>query len=165
MFVYLLPTERSRLASLHASARLRDGEIDLRLFLPAKILGAVDKRSDVPGALSTFYRKRIIRTAAVQGLGRMNSEAIKILTPLLPIRPLVEYFIGPFLPIVFRLQFGYCYSFCPVKMPAAEARQLADRMRERHASEAEEAWAEAAKEGLAIEGVDNLHDNLVMTVK
>ena len=84
----------------------------------------MEKRSDVPAALSTFYRDRILRTAAVQGLGRMNSEAIKILTPLLPIRPLVEYFIGPFLPLVFRAQFGYCYSFCPAKMPSAEARRL-----------------------------------------
>lgn len=131
----------------------------------AKILRALKKRSDVPAALSSFYRDRIIRTAAVQGLGRMNSEAIKILTPLLPIRPLVEYFIGPFLPLVFRVQFGYCYSFCPAKMPAAEARRLADDMRERHAAEAEVAWAQAAKEGLAIEGVENKHENIVMEVK
>ena len=87
----------------------------------AQRLGALGKRSEVPAALDAFYRERILRTAAVQGLGRMNSEAIKILTPLLPIRPLVEYFIGPFLPIVFRLQFGYCYSFCPAKMAAPEA--------------------------------------------
>jgi len=131
----------------------------------AKILKGVDKRSDVPAALDSFYRTRIIRTAAVQGLGRLNSEAIKILTPLLPIRPLVEYFIGPFLPLVFRVQFGYCYAFCPATMPAAEARQLADDMRLRHAAEAEVAWAQAAKEGVAIEGVPNMHEDIVMVVK
>merc|ERR1719163_1239273 len=93
----------------------------------AKILEKVENRSEVPSALDSFYKKRILRTAAVQGLGRMNSEAIKILTPLLPIRPLVEYFIGPFLPLVFRTQFGYCYSFCPQKMDAGEARSAQER--------------------------------------
>ena len=62
----------------------------------AKILEKVENRSEVPSTLDSFYKKRILRTAAMQGLGRMNSEAIKILTPLLPIRPLVEYFIGHF---------------------------------------------------------------------
>ena len=133
-------------------------------FELAKTIGAVEKRSDVPAALSKFYRDRILRTAAVQGLGRMNSEAIKILTPLLPIRPLVEYFIGPFLPLVFRAQFGYCYSFCPAKMPAAEARKLADEMRQRHAAEGEAAWAAAEEEGKEIQGVENKHDNLVLMV-
>lgn len=131
----------------------------------ARTLGAVRRRSDVPATLGAFYRNRIVRTAAVQGLGRMNSEAIKILTPLLPVRPLVEYFIGPFLPLVFRAQFGYCYSFCPAKMPAAEARRLANDMRERHAAEAEEAWAAAANEGVAIEGVENKHENIVIMVE
>lgn len=62
------------------------------------------------------------------------------------------------------VQFGYCYSFCPAKMPSAEARRLADDMRARHAAEAEEAWAEAAREGAAIEGVENKHENIVMEV-
>lgn len=131
-------------------------------FELAKTLQKLTKRSEVPGALSSFYRKRILRTAAVQGLGRMNSEAIKILTPLLPIRPLVEYVIGPFLPLVFRAQFGYCYSFCPAKMPAAESRELADRMRTRHVAEAEKAWAEAHMQGMNIEGVENTHEGIAV---
>ena len=122
-------------------------------FELARTLETVKRRSGVPDALRAFYRKRIIRTAAVQGLGRMNSEAIKILTPLLPIRPLVENVIGPILPLIFRLQFGYCYSFCPEKMSAVDARNLADKMRERHAAEAKEAWEKAEKAGIKIEGV------------
>ncbi len=129
-----------------------------------EILKTVKKRSDVKTALQEFYRKRIIRTAAVQGLGRMNSEAIKILTPLLPIRPLVEYFIGPFLPLVFRVQFGYCYSFAPEKMRAMEARQLADEMRQRHRDEAEVAWREAEATGVEVNGVENKHENPAMEV-
>jgi zeaxanthin epoxidase len=94
----------------------------------------------------------------------MNSEAIKILTPLLPIRPLVEYFIGPFLPLVFRTQFGYCYSFCPQKMDAEEARALADDMRARHKKEAEAAWAEAEGRGVKLTGVENKHENPALEV-
>jgi zeaxanthin epoxidase len=124
----------------------------------SRLLKDVKKRSEVPKALSAFYRNRIVRTAAVQGLGRMNSEAIKVLTPLLPVRPLVEYFIGPFLPLVFRAQFGYCYSFCPEKMDAREARELADAMRARHGEEARVAWTEAEKKGLAVTGVENKHE-------
>ena len=58
------------------------------------MLAPVRKRSQIPRTLNRFYYRRVFRTAAVQGLGRINSEAIKILTPLLPIRPLVEYVIG-----------------------------------------------------------------------
>jgi len=43
-------------------------------YVLAKRLGAVERRSDVPASLEGFYRERILRTAAVQGLGRMNSE-------------------------------------------------------------------------------------------
>ena len=133
-------------------------------FELAKVLKDVRSRSEIPAALRSFYRRRIARTAAVQGLGRMNSEAIKILTPLLPIRPLVEYFIGPFLPLVFRAQFGYCYSFCPQKMDARDARALAEEMRARHKKEAEEAWAEAEARGVAVEGVENTHENPALEV-
>ena len=133
-------------------------------FELANVLKTVTNRSEIPAALRSFYRRRIARTAAVQGLGRMNSEAIKILTPLLPIRPLVEYFIGPFLPLVFRAQFGYCYSFCPQKMDARDARALAEEMRARHKKEAEEAWADAEARGVAVEGVENTHENPALEV-
>ena len=133
-------------------------------FELAKVLKDVRSRSEIPAALRSFYRRRIARTAAVQGLGRMNSEAIKILTPLLPIRPLVEYFIGPFLPLVFRAQFGYCYSFCPQKMDARDARALAEEMRARHKKEAEEAWADAEARGVAVVGVENAHENPALEV-
>jgi zeaxanthin epoxidase len=133
-------------------------------FELAKVLENVRSRSEIPAALRSFYRRRIARTAAVQGLGRMNSEAIKILTPLLPIRPLVEYFIGPFLPLVFRAQFGYCYSFCPQKMDARDARALAEEMRARHKKEAEEAWADAEARGVDVVGVENAHENPALEV-
>ena len=133
-------------------------------FELAKVLEDVRSRSEIPAALRSFYRRRIARTAAVQGLGRMNSEAIKILTPLLPIRPLVEYFIGPFLPLVFRAQFRHCYSFCPQKMDARDARALAEEMRARHKKEAEEAWADAEARGVDVVGVENTHENPALEV-
>jgi hypothetical protein len=38
-------------------------------------------------------------------------------------------------------------------MSAVDARNLADKMRERHAAEAKEAWEKAEKAGIKIEGV------------
>lgn len=89
----------------------------------------------------------------------MNSEAIKLLTPLLPIRPVVNLLVGPFLPVVFRVQFGYCYSYCPSLMPVEEAKANAERMRERHREDSERAWVEAEARGVRIEGVDNKHED------
>ena len=82
--------------------------------------------------LKRFYRKRIVRTAAIQGLGRLNSEAIKILTPLLPYRRFVDTVLSPLLPLVFRLQFWYCYSFCPVNIDTEESLDLAKNMSEKY---------------------------------
>ena len=72
--------------------------------------------------------------------------------------------IGPFLPLVFRAQFGYCYSFCPEKMDAGEARALADDMRLRHKKESEAAWADAERQGVALTGVENKHENPALEV-
>lgn len=110
-------------------------------FMLAQMLSEIGSRSEIPPTLQKFYLRRIFRTAAVQGLGRMNSEAIKILTPLLPIRPLVNFVLSPLLPIVFYLQFKYCYSFCPVQLDSKESRGIAQRMRDRHVAESLREWA------------------------
>ena len=54
------------------------------------LLKDIKNRQEIPHLLKKFYRKRIVRTAVIQGLGRLNSEAIKILTPLLPYRRFVD---------------------------------------------------------------------------
>lgn len=109
-------------------------------YVLANMLVLARSRSDIPNILQQFYRKRLIRTAAVQGLGRLNSEAIKLLTPLLPIRPLVDFVLSPILPKIFELQFGYCYSFCPFKISSEESKKTAIEMKCRHTSETQQAW-------------------------
>lgn len=110
-------------------------------YVLAQMLSEIRSHSEIPPTLQNFYRQRIFRTAAVQGLGRMNSEAIKLLTPLLPIRPLVNFILSPLLPVVFYLQFKYCYSFCPAQLDSQESQQNAQRMRERHVTESLREWA------------------------
>ena len=56
-------------------------------FVLSNLLGELKHPHDIDGALNKYYAKRLWHGATIQGLGRMNSEAIKILTPLLPISP------------------------------------------------------------------------------
>jgi len=109
-------------------------------FVLSNLLGEVKHPHDIDGALKKYYAQRIWRTATIQGLGRMNSEAIKILTPLLPIKSLIDFVISPFLPLVFNAQFGYCYSFCPEKEAAVTSISSAARMNKRHIEECMESW-------------------------
>jgi len=109
-------------------------------FVLSNLLGELKHPHDIDGALNKYYAKRLWRSATIQGLGRMNSEAIKILTPLLPIKPLIEFVISPFLPLVFFAQFGYCYSFCPEKEEAVTSISSAARMNNRHIEECMESW-------------------------
>ena len=109
-------------------------------FVLSNLLGEVKHPHDIDGALKKYYAQRIWRTATIQGLGRMNSEAIKILTPLLPIKSLIDFVISPFLPLVFNAQFGFCYSFCPEKEAAVTSISSAARMNKRHIEECMESW-------------------------
>jgi zeaxanthin epoxidase len=115
-------------------------------YLLVEILKKAKLRSEIPELLQIFYRKRILRTAIIQGLGRLNSEAIKFLTPLLPIRNMVETILGPILPMIFRIQFAYCYLFCPKKVSATESIVLANKMKDRHRKESELSWKKKEKE-------------------
>jgi zeaxanthin epoxidase len=49
-------------------------------------------------------------------------------------------------------------------MDARDARALAEEMRARHKKEAEEAWADAEARGVAVEGVENTHENPALEV-
>jgi zeaxanthin epoxidase len=109
-------------------------------YLLVEILKKAKFRTEIPKLLQVFYRKRIVRTAIIQGLGRLNSEAIKILTPLLPIRSVVDIVLGPILPLIFRIQFAYCYLFCPEKVAADASIELAKEMNNRHEKDSEASW-------------------------
>eukprot|EP00960_Hanusia_phi_P010786 316389-Hanusia_phi.AAC.1 len=45
-------------------------------YVLSEILGSVEKREDIPGALRSFYFKRLPRTAVIQGLSRIASDLI-----------------------------------------------------------------------------------------
>ena len=109
-------------------------------YILSLLLKDMKTRREIPQVLKKFYRKRIFRTAVVQGLGRLNSEAIKLLTPLLPYRRFVDTVLTPFLPLVFRLQFWYCYSFCPINMDVDESLEQAKHMKEKFKRESKIAW-------------------------
>jgi 2-polyprenyl-6-methoxyphenol hydroxylase-like FAD-dependent oxidoreductase len=109
-------------------------------YVLADMLSTASTRADIPQILQRFYRKRIFRTATVQGLGRLNSEAIKLLTPFLFIRPVVNFLLSPLLPSVFYLQFLYCYSFCPSKISSQKSMKIASLMQLRHVGECKQAW-------------------------
>ena len=51
-----------------------------------------------------------------------------------------------------------------VRGDARDARALAEEMRARHKKEAEEAWADAEARGVAVEGVENKHENPALEV-
>lgn len=113
-------------------------------FVLSHILDDLKDPYEAASALKVYCSQRLLRTAAIQGLGRMNSEAIKILTPLLPIKPVIDFVISPFLPLVFELQFGYCYSFCPSTESSNDSVRYADQMRKRHEAECISAWKGSA---------------------
>mgnify|MGYP000347095797 CR=1 FL=1 len=59
---------------------------------------------------------------------------------------ILTYFgVSPLLPLVFRLQFWYCYSFCPVNIDTEESLDLAKNMSEKYASETKLAWRDFIK--------------------
>ena len=114
-------------------------------YVLSLLLKDIKNRQEIPHLLKKFYRKRIVRTAVIQGLGRLNSEAIKILTPLLPYRRFVDMVLSPLLPFVFRVQFWFCYSFCPVNIDTEESLDLAKSMSEKYDRETKLAWHDFIK--------------------
>jgi zeaxanthin epoxidase len=48
--------------------------------------------------------------------------------------------LGPILPLVFRIQFAYCYLFCPEKVAADDSIKLAKMMSIRHEEDSEASW-------------------------
>lgn len=96
-------------------------------FVLSNLLCEVTDKEQIPGVLQEYYRKRIVRSAIVQGFSRLSSDII-ISTFSTPWRPqrmdeegneyfnpisIGTWFLQPFLPVIFYLQFGFLYSFAP----------------------------------------------------
>jgi len=53
--------------------------------------------------------------------------------------------LSPLLPFVFRVQFWFCYSFCPVNIDTEESLDLAKSMSEKYDRETKLAWHDFIK--------------------
>lgn len=92
-------------------------------------LCSITDKSQIADALQRYYRRRIVRSAIVQGLSRFSSDIIisqfstpfnlqeflkegfsyKYLTP----QSILTWYLQAFLPFIFHAQFGYLYSYAP----------------------------------------------------
>ena len=127
-------------------------------------------RSQVPDALQDYYRSRIFRASAVQGLSRVASD-ILLGTFTFPWKPeeglsapygkgrgdvsyesVVVNYLRYILPAAFTGQFTFLYSFHPYKWSKEEVKVLVSDVMERHKLEAAESWQrrqEAVEKGEA----------------
>ena len=107
----------------------------------------------VPEALSSFYRKRILRTTVIQFLSRLASDLIinAFDTPWSPHdnkgtnwksyltfawKPLLQY-------VIFPAQFAYLYSYYPSGSMGDLPAQLEAKWKKSHFESAERAFASA----------------------
>ncbi|EKX50009.1 zeaxanthin epoxidase, plastid-targeted [Guillardia theta CCMP2712] len=126
-------------------------------YVLSEILGTVEKREDIPGALRSFYFKRLPRTSVIQGLSRIASDLIVSAfdTPFQPawvdnrygplggplgINNIFTRIFQPFMGLIFYAQFGYVYTFHPKKCTDEEIKNLVDTVMARHKKEAEATW-------------------------
>ncbi|CAK9045343.1 Zeaxanthin epoxidase [Durusdinium trenchii] len=115
-------------------------------------------RSQVPDALQDYYRSRILRASAVQGLSRLASD-ILLGTFTFPWKPeeglsapygkgrgdvsyesVVVNYLKYILPATFTGQFTFLYSFHPFKWTKDEVQKLVEEVMDRHKIEAHDAW-------------------------
>eukprot|EP00752_Nemacystus_decipiens_P002003 g1924.t1 len=130
-------------------------------YMLTNMLKEVTHRSQIPDTLQSFYRSRIIRTSAIQGLSRIASDLIvkNFDTPMKVtmapfsldapggINSVMTSLMKPVLPVIFFMQFMYLYSFHPVSLKAGECEELTTKERARARIQVEECWDAAKKDG------------------
>lgn len=122
-----------------------------------KLKDLTDRRQ-VPDALQDYYRSRIFRASAVQGLSRVASDILLgtftfpwkaeegLSAPYGKGRGDVSYesvvvnYLRHILPGAFTAQFTFLYSFHPYKWSKEEVKVLVADVMDRHKKEAAEAW-------------------------
>jgi zeaxanthin epoxidase len=137
----------------------------------------VKRRTEVPDLLQDYYRSRVIRASAIQGLSRIASDLL-LSTFTFPWKP-EEGLSGPYgkgmgdfnsdavivnylkylLPTIFNVQFSFLYSYHPYKWTAKEVKELVGTVMDRHRVQAEEAWEEREKK--VIDGSADSEDATV----
>uniref|UniRef100_A0A6U4D7Q0 FAD-binding domain-containing protein n=3 Tax=Phaeomonas parva TaxID=124430 RepID=A0A6U4D7Q0_9STRA len=129
-------------------------------FVLGEKLAGVEDSAQVPNVLQDYYRSRILRTSAVQGLSRLASDLIinAFDTPWSPNDSLGNTWRGystaiikPFLQyVIFPAQFLFLYSFFPTGSMGSLPKQLAEAWESKHKEISEEAFAKAAEEGQTV---------------
>jgi len=119
-------------------------------YVLTEVLKGVNDTSAIPGALQTFYRKRIVRASIVQLLSRLASDLIinAFDTPWSPHddkgtnwksyltfawKPILQY-------VIFPLQFAYLYSYHPTGSMGDFPKQLRSAWEKRHKEDADKAF-------------------------
>mmetsp|Transcript_17915 Transcript_17915/g.16190 ORF Transcript_17915/g.16190 Transcript_17915/m.16190 type:complete len:182 (+) Transcript_17915:1-546(+) len=120
-------------------------------FILTELLSDITDKSQIPDALQEYYRKRIVRSAIVQGMSRLSSDIIisSFSTPFklseflseglsykyLSFPSILTWNLKSFLPTIFYLQFGYLYSFSPSSFNPENIRDLVQESLKRNKAE------------------------------
>lgn len=114
--------------------------IEDALVLTDVLCDVTDTR-DVASALQSYYRQRVVRSAAVQGLSRLSSDIIisQFTTPFnlqeflkeglsykhLSPKAVMTLAMRSVLPAIFHLQFSFLYSFAPSSFDENKLQKIA----------------------------------------
>lgn len=120
-------------------------------FVLTDVLCDVSDKRDIPDALQTYYRERIVRSSIVQGLSRLSSDIIisQFTTPFdvsefmkeglnykyLNYKSMATNMLAFMLPMIFYAQFGYLYSMAPSSFEPKHLETLAKNSLERNKKE------------------------------
>lgn len=120
-------------------------------FVLADELCSITDKSQIPEALQNYYRRRIVRSAIVQGMSRFSSDIIisQFTTPFslkeflkeglsykyLNPQSILTWYLKAFLPLIFHAQFGYLYSYAPSSFSKEKISSLVKQSLERNQKE------------------------------
>jgi zeaxanthin epoxidase len=116
----------------------------------------VTDKSQIESALQEYYRKRIVRSAIVQGMSRLSSDIIisSFSTPFLikeflkegsnykylTLPSLLTSYLQYFLPFIFYAQFSYLYSFAPSDFDREKIKILVEASLKRNKEEVKQVY-------------------------
>ena len=131
-------------------------------FVLSNLLCSVTDKNQIPNILQDYYRKRILRSAVVQGLSRFSSDVIisAFTTPFQPgeffkeglsykyltVQSFMTFLLRAVLPAIFYGQFSFLYSFAPKSYTKEQITDLAKNTFNRNKNEAESVY-KLLKEG------------------
>lgn len=116
----------------------------------------VTDRDQIPAALQSYYRRRIVRSAIVQGMSRLSSDIIisTFSTPFklsefieeglsykyFNFKSIGTWYLKAFLPAIFYAQFGYLYSYSPSQFSKDNIKELVEKSLKRNKKESKKVY-------------------------